>query len=61
MNFGRHVITYEEQALVLNEAEIADLKNEGPKFWFVVAIADEPKKPTQLKKKATNKVSKKAA
>lgn len=34
MHFGRHIINMEFKDLELNESEIADLKNEGPKYWF---------------------------
>lgn len=52
MNFGRYVVTYQEQEIELNESEKKDLNNAGPKHWFIVS-------KVVTKKKATKKVLKK--
>ena len=54
MSFGRYMITNQDQEIELNDAEVKDLENDGPKYWFTVSKAEE--KP---KKKVTKKVSKK--
>ena len=58
MAFGRHDITNELQEIELNDAEIKDLENDGPKHWFVfIEVKAEPAK--KVAKKASKKVSKK--
>lgn len=48
MSFGRYMVTNQEQELELNESEIKDLKNDGPKHWFsVVEIKAEENKPAK--------------
>ena len=59
MNFGRHVITYQDQVVELNESEIKDLKNEGPKHWLVVEKVEAEKPVKKVAKKTSKKVSKK--
>lgn len=54
MSFGRYMVTNQDQEIELNDAEVKDLENDGPKYWFTVSKAEE--KP---KKKVTKKVSKK--
>lgn len=60
MNFGRHVVTMQAQEVELNDKEIADLKNDGPKAWFIVEENKE-EKPKVSKKKVTKKVNKKVS
>jgi LAS superfamily LD-carboxypeptidase LdcB len=60
MSFGRYMVTYQEQEIELNDAEIKDLKNEGPKYWFIVEKVEDEKPVKKVAKKASKKVSKKA-
>jgi len=64
MQFGRHSVTLVPKEIELNDAEVKDLKNDGPQFWFAVEkIENErPKKEVERpkkerKKKARKKVS----
>ncbi len=59
MNFGRHTVTYQEQEVELNEGEIKDLENEGPKHWFIVEKVEAEKPVKKVAKKVSKKVSKK--
>jgi LAS superfamily LD-carboxypeptidase LdcB len=54
------MVTYQEQEIELNDAEIKDLKNEGPKYWFIVEKVEDEKPVKKVAKKASKKVSKKA-
>lgn len=59
MAFGRYMITEASQELELNDAEIKDLQNDGPKYWFEFSeVKDEvkaPKKKAPVKKKVAKK------
>lgn len=44
MHFGRHAIQREFKEFELNESEIKDLKNEGPKYWFMVELIEEKRR-----------------
>ena len=55
MRFGRFIVTLESQDVELNDAEVKDLENEGPKFWFSVKKLEEKEKPKKERKKKTSK------
>ena len=59
MPFGRHTVTNEEQVIELNDAEIKDLENAGPKHWFSFEKVEAEKPVKKVAKKASKKVSKK--
>lgn len=61
MPFGRHTVTNVEQVIELNDNEIKDLENAGPKHWFSVKPLGAQKPVKKVTKKATKKATKKVS